>query len=61
MLASIAAVAQSLGAAFLLSELGAAKLIVSLLVAAGLVACAAQGIDREHVHERRDAGTHRHA
>ena len=60
MLASIAAFAQGLGAAFLLSELGAAELIVGLLVAAGLIGCAAQGIDREHAHEP-DAGTHRHA
>lgn len=50
MLASIAAVAQSIGAAFLLSELGAAELIVGLLVAAGLIGCAVQGPDRERDH-----------
>jgi len=60
MLASIATVAQGLGAAFLLSELGAAELIVGLLVAAGLIGCAAQGIDREHSRQQ-DARTHRHA
>jgi hypothetical protein len=60
MLASIATFAQGLGAAFLLSELGAAELIVGLLVAAGLIGCAAQGIDREHVQQH-DPGTHRHA
>ena len=60
MLASIATFAEGLGAAFLLSELGAAELIVGLLVTAGLIGCAARGIDREHV-EHQDAGRHRHA
>jgi hypothetical protein len=60
MLASIAAFAQSLGAAFFLSELGAAELILSLLVAAGLIGCAVQGPDREHAHHP-DHETHRHA
>jgi hypothetical protein len=59
MLASIASFAQSLGAAFLLSELGAAELILGLLVAAGLVGCAVQGPDREHPHH--EGETHRHA
>ena len=60
MLASIAAFAQSLGAAFFLSELGAAELLLSLLVAAGLIGCAVQGPDREHAH-RHERDTHRHA
>jgi len=60
MLASIAAAAQGLGAAFLLSELGAAELIVSLLVAAGLIGCAVQGPEREHAHAH-EHETHRHA
>jgi hypothetical protein len=59
MLASIASFAQSLGAAFLLSELGAAELILGLLVAAGLVGCAVQGPDREHDHHGH--GNHGHA
>jgi hypothetical protein len=60
MLASIATFAEGLWAAFFLSELGAADLIVGVLVAAGLLGCATQGIDREHTHQH-GAGTHRHA
>ena len=44
----------SLGTAFLW-ELGVAELVVSLLFAAGLVACAAQGRDREHADTSRSA------
>ena len=36
----------SLGAALFSSDLGAAELVLSLLVAAGFVGCAAQGRDR---------------
>lgn len=62
MLETLGSFAQSVGAAFILSDLGAAELIVSLLMAAGLVATAARGpvrdghsqSSRAHVADRRE-------
>ena len=61
MLACIGSFAQSVGAAFILSDLGAAELIMGFLVAAGLVGCAVQGPDRHHDDERFSGSPPRHA
>ena len=61
MLTSAGTLMYALGAAFLLSPLGAAELLLSVLVAAGLVGCAVRGRERPGEDERGGETPHRHA
>jgi hypothetical protein len=60
MLACLGTMAQSVGWAFVVSDLGAAELIVGGVVAVGLVASAVRGPDRHH-DEHFGQTPHRHA
>ena len=57
MVEAVGSLAQSIGAAFVLSNLGAAELIVSLLFAAGLAGSAVRGRGGE-AERREDPARH---